>query len=363
MISASKDIIFLLGAGASVEAGIPASATMIQKLEAMLKEAQTGFAPYCELYQQVKSAIHYSWGLRGHYPPEVNYNIEVLVNTLLELERNETHPLYPFIATWNSKFTSLAGADFGRVTEFKKAILGRLKEWVQMKYKPKGSYYQGLHALQNECQHPLRIFSLNYDCCVEETSSAGCIVEAGFSPDGDQFVWDWRRFDDSEIERSSPNLLLYKMHGSIDWIREEKTDRLLRLDYAGENIGHDKMVIIFGRDIKLEAADPFLFYAYEFRRFCLDSKLIVCVGYGFGDSHINKIVGQALRHDKRRRLLAVGPCDRNQQERRDEIAELLALPDSDSVLIEASGAKDFFSKPGLRDFLISKFSTPENAPF
>lgn len=362
MISTSKDLIFLLGAGVSVEADIPASATMIKELEAMVKDPSSDFWQFRELYQQVKSAIHYSWGLRGFYPPAVNYNIEVLVNTLLELERNETHPLYPFIATWNSKFTSLAGSDFERVTHFKKAILCRLKEWVQMKYRPKGAYYFGLQALQKECQHPLRIFSLNYDRCVEETSSAGSVVEAGFAADGDQFVWDWRRFDDGEIERSLPSLLLYKMHGSIDWIREEKTDRLLRLDYAGENIRHDKMVIIFGRDIKLEAADPFLFYAYEFRRFCLDSKLIVCVGYGFADEHINKIIGQALRHDEGRRLLVVGPCD-NFEQRLQEITQQLKLSDSKQIIIEAVGAKAFLSRPQLREFLLSNFSAPEDAPF
>jgi hypothetical protein len=41
---------------------------------------------------------------------------------------------------------------------------------------------------------------------------------------------------------------------------------------------------------KLEAADPYIFYAYEFRRFCILSKLIVIIGYSFSDLHINKML-------------------------------------------------------------------------
>ncbi len=55
------------------------------------------------------------------------------------------------------------------------------------------------------------------------------------------------------------------------------------------------MEVIFGRDFKLETADPYLFYAFEFRRFTLASKLIVSVGYSFGDGHINKMLTQSLR--------------------------------------------------------------------
>ncbi len=96
MTSRSKDIILLLGAGASAEAGIPVSGQMISYVENLLKtDAERG------LYNHVKSAIHFSAGLKGIYGDAVPFNIETLVNTLYELERNEEHPLYPFIAAWN----------------------------------------------------------------------------------------------------------------------------------------------------------------------------------------------------------------------------------------------------------------------
>ena len=91
MIATSKDLILLLGAGASVEADIPASALMIENLEKLLCNNEP-LSRFRSLYQQVKSSIFYSAGLQGKFGGDVNYNIEVLVNTLWELERNELHP-------------------------------------------------------------------------------------------------------------------------------------------------------------------------------------------------------------------------------------------------------------------------------
>src|SRR5439155_3961104 len=76
-----------------------------------------------------------------------------------------------------------------------------------------------------------------------------------------------------------------------------------------ENIDPDRMEIIFGRDFKLEAADPYLFYAYEFRRYALMTKLVAVIGYGFGDPHINKMLTQGLRNDSNRQMFVVAKCD------------------------------------------------------
>src|SRR5438132_12591639 len=122
-----KDIIFLLGAGASVDADIPASGEMIVRIEDLLSRDDE-WKDYRRLYDHIKSAIHYAAGLKGLFKTEVSYNIETLVNTLYELERNEEHPLYPFIASWNSRFVALAQTDFSKVKDFRRLILRKLKK-------------------------------------------------------------------------------------------------------------------------------------------------------------------------------------------------------------------------------------------
>lgn len=146
MSTRSKDIIFLLGAGASAEAGIPVSGEMISRVEMDMLDTERMRG----LYHHVKSAIHFSSGIKGHFGDAVPFNIETLVNTLYELERNEEHPLYPFIAAWNSRFVALAGADFAEVKGFRKKILQALKKWMCPEDGSKAGYYKGLVALQRD---------------------------------------------------------------------------------------------------------------------------------------------------------------------------------------------------------------------
>ena len=56
MSSRSGDIVFLLGAGASVEAKIPMSADMINEIETLLGNDED-WKPFYELYNHVKSSI------------------------------------------------------------------------------------------------------------------------------------------------------------------------------------------------------------------------------------------------------------------------------------------------------------------
>jgi hypothetical protein len=162
----SNDLVFLLGAGCSVDASIPASGVMIEKIETLLKDDQE-WRPFRDLYHHLKSAIYYAAGLQGTFKDDVAYNIETLANTLYELERNEAHPLYPFIATWNSRFASLAGAKFEHISAFRKTILKQLKAWVLLEDPDTAQYYMGFKTLQRHLNFPLKLFSLNYDLCVE----------------------------------------------------------------------------------------------------------------------------------------------------------------------------------------------------
>src|ERR1700677_3821714 len=149
MMSRARDIIFLLGAGASAEADIPVSGKMIDLVEKSLADEKEK-----ALYNHVKSAIHFSAGLKGNFRDAVPFNIETLVNTLYELERNEEHPLYPFIAAWNSRFVALAGANFGEVRKFRQQILAALKKWMCPEDAAKGNYYRGLIKLQRDLNYP-----------------------------------------------------------------------------------------------------------------------------------------------------------------------------------------------------------------
>jgi len=358
----SKDVVLLLGAGASADAGIPVSAQMITELESsFIDERQKA------LYHHVKSAIYFASGLKGKFSENVPYNIEVLVNSLYELERNEDHPLFPFIAAWNSRFVDLAGPDFRNVRIFRQSILGRLKRWVAPDDPHTADYYQGLISLQRDLNYPLQIFSLNYDLCVERLNSPDFSIETGFAGYGPQNCWEWNRFELEEGDgNSAPNVFLYKIHGSIDWKRDETTKKLYRVEQIA-NVDADKLELIFGREFKMEAADPYLFFAYRFRELTLGAKLIVALGYGFGDSHINKMISQSLRNDPNQRLVVVQRCSGAElaARKKDEVRTTLELnaDRADQIIIEQGSVKEFFERNNLAAQLTQHIPADPDAPF
>lgn len=359
----SEDIILLLGAGASAEADIPTSAHMIKKIESLLHQNPL-WKPFSDLYNHVKSAIHYQAGLRGHFGEGVAFNIETLVNALYELERNELHPLYPFIASWNSRFVALAEPGFNNVRLFRQLILRELKRWMCPEDSSKGDYYSGLARLQSELNYPLHVFSLNYDLCVERLAQKQLRVESGFAGVGPGNIWNWERFEAPSAE-DPPQILLYKLHGSINWKRHETTKELFALEQI-EGVDPDFMEIIFGRDFKLEAADPYLFYAYAFRHGTLNAKLIVVIGYGFGDNHINKMLTQGVRKDAARRLFVVRNCQEHEADScRDDIMARLEFDahEKERVIIYPATAKAFLEIPNLKALLAAKIPPDTDAPF
>ena len=280
-------------------------------------------------------------GLQGKFKDDVTYNIETLVNTLYELERNEEHPLYPFIAAWNSRLVSLADAEFVKVRQFRRLILRQLKKWVS----------------------PDDISLADYDLCIERLNNPNDFrVETGFAGVGPKFHWDWERFEDSKSGPILPEIYLYKLHGSINWKRDASKN-LFCLEQT-ESIHPENMELIFGRDFKLEAADPFLFYAYEFRKYSLETKVIVSIGYGFGDGHINKILAQALKRDENTRLLVIAHCKTDEEAKQKAlvVSETLSVK-PEQVVADKGSAKEFLQTVDLHNQLLALIPKPPGSPF
>ena len=334
------EIIVLLGAGASVEADIPDSSKMVHEIKNKISDDENEkWHSYKDIYYYIRSSIFYADGLDGIFGADVPFNIERLVNVLDELYKKERHTLYPFVGAWNPKLVDIAGAKFECIRHFRSAIIGILRnDWIALQETEKANYYEGLLRFQKEYGYPLRVFSLNYDLCVEDVCGREK-VQRGFS----ERTWDWRLFD--ETSDDPVPLLLYKLHGSADWYFT--SDGRVRYSDSPSSIEDENIALIFGTSYKLQYIDPFLFLAYELRRWTLDTaRVIVCVGYGFNDEHINGILQQSLRQNSNRKLLAIfGPNNESTTANKNEkkrISDLLRTEEG-QVEIRACGAKEFLS--------------------
>lgn len=344
-----NEIILLLGAGASVEAEIPDSKKMVRKIEELVSDGDNKWKRFRDLYHYVRSSIFYADGLDGVFGDDVPFNIERLVNVLDELSKKERHTLYPFVGAWNPKLQDLAGSEFENVRSFQNEIIRILREeWVTLPEREKANYYKGLLRFQAEYEYPLRVFSLNYDLCIEETCGRDT-VQRGFSDRS----WDWRQFDETSDDLLP--LLLYKLHGSLDWCFDEN-GKVVYSD-STSTIKPDNMTLIFGTSYKLQYVDPFLFLAYELRRWTLDAaRIIVCIGYGFNDEHINGILQQSLLQGHDRKLLAVlGPGDEAFATKELQRITNQLGSRQNQIIAKAWGAKEFLDNGLTLDFLGSLF--------
>lgn len=317
------EIIILIGAGCSADAGIPTTKEMIDKLEGLLKTKE--WEKYSKFYHFIKSASHYAEGIKGNF--EENFDIERLINVISELEKKENSILYPFIGSWNPRLLELAGYDFNIIKEFKQMILEKLKGWVTLDNYKKADYYKNFFDFQSEYNFSLRIFSLNYDLCLEKNIPERKEVERGF--DKNDRIWDWRRFEPREEDQ--PSIYLYKLHGSIDWERDLGAGSVVKeVDKTPEVPD-----LIFGTDYKMQYIDPYLFSLYELRKYSLISKVILAIGYSFRDEHINGILEQALKNNCNRRIITVSP-------KADEITSRMFRVKGQLIPISKS-AKDFLN--------------------
>lgn len=345
MLVRDNDIIFILGAGASADADVPVLSKMEDDVIDFIKNKEN-WKKYYKLYHLLKASYNYSYEIQGKKP---YFNLEILLNIIQELMKKEEHPIYPFIGSWIVKFNEVIKEDFKLLENFDKDIRSKLVEWVKIdnNKRQKIEYFQGFLKFKKEMNFPLHIFSLNYDLCLE-LALKDAIVERGFDQE-DSGYWNYRRYlqpiDDIDV-------FLYKLHGSVDWERDKKSQKLTYSNAESNNPDW-----IFGTQYKMQYIDPYLFLFSELRRKIFEASLIVCIGYSFYDEHINGVICDSLRDNSERKLLSVALGLK--------MEEIETRPNIDKhileqiILIPDQSTKDFLSQKLNKEYLNQYFEPEE----
>ncbi|WGE83832.1 SIR2 family protein [Actinobacillus equuli] len=152
-------------------------------------------------------------------------------------------------------------------------------------------------------QKRLKIFTTNYDLAFETAASnIGMTVIDGFEYSIPyRFNPSWFHYD--IVHRSQSNdkstsylsnvFHLYKIHGSVDWIRTEQGIQKRRNEKQ-----HGEPVIIYPSSNKYQTSyeSPYLDMVSHFLNAIQQPKTaILCLGFGFNDKHINNAITMALR--------------------------------------------------------------------
>ncbi len=157
------------------------------------------------------------------------------------------------------------------------------------------------------------VFTTNYDTLFEQAANkSGIIVIDGFSF-AQPRTFSGRFFDLDIVEREQtrvkaeenfvPNVIhLHKLHGSLDWVMEGDSVVQRNLRESEE-----PLIIYPSKDKYAESYDqPYFEMMARFQTLLrMKECLLMVVGYGFADKHINSAIIEAVRQNPSFHLLIV----------------------------------------------------------
>ncbi len=291
-----RKITFLLGAGASVKAGVPPMIPFTR----YFREELDNDATRRDLIPYLDSIIDYWESLNNNrdFDLEILYEILYMVNrpgiTLQNplanvppiLKRRETELLEYYLKSYIQR----------RCLAISHKKVGYLKPLVRFL----------------DFDESLLIGSLNYDVCVEVFSAKhrlSCFT--GF----EEATGSWKpQTLTGKIPIGSIELL--KMHGSVTWFESQpgkyeslspvmsREEQVLFKSARGRTL--ERMLIYPGRS-KLPLFGPYLRLIELFRAALINCQLCIAVGYRFGDNHLRTLFAEAMAINKELSLLIVSP--------------------------------------------------------
>jgi len=281
----SSQIIFFLGAGASVAAGVPDTYSFVKEFIDSIQN------------RDKRRTIEKIVQILGNWKNS-DIDVELLLETLTKLENKEQEPLLRFYQ----------GGDFVlKGYPEKEPLINDLKDFIKSKAivsEDKIRYLQPLLSFVEEFK-PLDVISVNYDTCIEQF----CNVHKLAYQDGFDVHWNPKTFTTEHTD-----IRLYKLHGSVIWYQSDRGGYIkLPVMTETSNIqlvtGERADNLMLYPMQKWDYAEPLLELLVHIKQL-LESdtcKFLIFVGYSFRDDHIKRILWDAARKNRELHLILVGP--------------------------------------------------------
>ena len=305
-LSNIKNISFLLGSGASSGA-IPTMPKLQERIKQKINSSSEGIGRgITELYENINSS---------------EQNLEKALATLYakkeylwgiadakEREKAQVEKLIEFIESFMYKEVNI---DFNDCAT---------KRNLQL-YK---KFYQKI-ALRSKELSRVNIFTTNYDLLNEKALDAlnidynngfGGGLNRVFNPA--RFRYTFSRKIDADLEKFEPleNMVyLYKLHGSISWVQEDKGANSLfsinevSVEEVPPKGDKRKHVLIYPTPSKQSQSlgAPYADIIREFQnKLSQPNSALFIIGYSFSDEHINNIIYQSLASNSSMSIVIFG---------------------------------------------------------
>ena len=161
----------------------------------------------------------------------------------------------------------------------------------------------------------LPVFTTNYDGVFEALGyeSADLELVDGFAETPRGSEWRPQRFNSFRPDSDFLNLLLFKLHGSTSWFREEKTGKIRKISVPGQSLGQPRPILIYPTQFKSEAigSEPFRTVYDYLKRVLAEANCCIVIGFSFRDPEINESFSYALNNNERLKIIVVNPVLRD----------------------------------------------------
>jgi NAD-dependent SIR2 family protein deacetylase len=283
-----SEVVFFLGAGASVFAGVPDTYTFVKEFKKSLDKEE-------EHVIELIETMLIEWKKQKG---EERVDIELLMEALDKISRKDDEISFQLIGV---KFF------FGESFSKSPLLLEKIKNFVKQKTivsVDKIKYLEPLLGFIEE-YHPLDIFSVNYDICIEQF----CNLYKKNYRDGFEVEWNPNVFTTPNVD-----IRLYKLHGSITWYKTSSGSFVKSLIKSD----NEKIELLTGEKAeslmlypmrKWEYAEPLLENLLTLKNKLQSEscKYVIVVGYSFRDDYIRDIFWDAARRNKELILVLLDP--------------------------------------------------------
>ena len=291
------EVVFLFGAGASVDADVPDTYKFVTNFEEHIKQHHP------ELFEQLLSILKVigKFNERNSVTEQKKVDVEQLLYNLRRLIEREADPLLDFYE--EKKCTVVI--DQGNLVLLKNLLENFIREQVIIEDESKLEYLKELLKFDK----PIEIFSTNYDTCIEQLSHINHMRYT----DGFDIYWNPENF-----ERKF-DVKHFKMHGSIIWYEDMKTKECVKIPvhafFEGKPVD---LKLIYGEDVKplmiypaqkAEYIEPLTDLQLMFKNRLINekTKFLIVVGYSFRDEYVIHMLWDAARVNEDLHVILISP--------------------------------------------------------
>ena len=288
-------VTLLLGAGASVDAGLPTMAGVLESFaQSVEDEPRLASALSCV----IASLRSHSEAAR-HRPV---LDLELLIEALEFLEDRDGSIAAAFVRQWRGDIRKHLEA----IPDLRRRLHVHLRSELDVD-PSKVEYLMPLADFARE-QGGIDVFTLNYDAAIEVVADRSGILYT----DGFDSHWNPSLFD--QVDRYP--IRLYKLHGSLLWYETGSPGRFAKIalrprDFpeSGSHISGESLasLLIYPGPTKEMYAEPYASLLERFRSALRDTTVLVVIGCSLRDAHVRQAVLEAMGASDELRVVVIDP--------------------------------------------------------